>query len=815
MGRSKRLQSPHRKNSTTKSYHTKSVQRRRSLLTLISPDDVTEGTLQVWRSLPSKIRQDPSLAPFQVEHERVNGSTSNEPVAGGSNECMENDDEDKIESNSIHIHVTNTDGIDNHLEEISTTYTVKGSSLTNITNASHSTRSTSSLKNSGSPFHKHPKVIFLFALWFCSMAFMTTEYEKKSHQKLLSIDDTQTKSYRLPKIYYGEQIILGLEGPFLQDTNDSMHQVTVRLMSGSRPIDMIGYEWNIPIADPDQVDYTSLKTFRRTYSIDHNIYTRQKRLEVLLRKNTPEGLTVNLHFNPTPVDIHVGAVCAGLVLLMFYVLIIYEIVHRTFAAILSSIMAIGLLSVLNDRPDLKEIVQWMNCETLLLLFSMMILVAILTETGIFNYIAVYAFEKTNGRIWPLIFSLCFITAVLSAFLHSVTTILLMTPVTIKLCECLGLNPVPILIAVILNGNIGAAATPLGHVPNLMITGNAVFSNKGVTFISYTVHMTVGVVLAFIQTCFYLRWMYKDMHELRTKEPQEVTDLRREIVVWERTAASLSTLTRESQVVRDTLMKKVAILQSKLKKTVSSEKSVPNETYRQTLEELQKSYPIKNAKLLVKSGIVLIFIIAMFFLQSIPEYEKLSIAWCALIGVMFLLIIAEKDDMDALMHRIEWTTLLFFAAMFVTLECLERLRLLHWFNEQTINLISTFDDANVRLAFAIVIVIWLSGLLSALIDSIPVTAMMIKIVILIAENESLNLPVQPLVWAVAFGPCLGGNGTLYGASANILCAGIAEQHGYKISFSKYFRRSFPIMIASLITITGYLIVAHVIFQWHTA
>lgn len=149
---------------------------------------------------------------------------------------------------------------------------------------------------------------------------------------------------------------------------------------------------------------------------------------------------------------------------------------------------------------------------------------------------------------------------------------------------------------------------------------------------------------------------------------------------------------------------------------------------------------------------------------------------------------HRDDMDALMHRIEWTTLLFFAAMFVTLECLERLRLIHWFSEQTINLISTSDNENVQLVFAIIIVIWvsqclnqlslfffptnfliffsvnnivyvcfsqLSGLLSALIDSIPVTAMMIKIVIMIAENESIELPVQPLVWAVAFGPCLGG------------------------------------------------------------
>lgn len=350
---------------------------------------------------------------------------------------------------------------------------------------------------------------------------------------------------------------------------------------------MIGYEWNLTIAPPDMIDYTTLKTVHRTYSIDHDIYTRQRRLEILLKKTTPDAMTVNIFYDPTPVDIHVGAVCAGLVLLMFYVLVIYEVVHRTFASMLSSIMAIALLSVLNDRPNMNEIVQWMNCETLLLLFSMMILVAILTETGIFNYIAVYAFKKTSGRIWPLVFSLCFITAVLSAFLHSVTTILLMTPVTIKLCECLGLNPIPILMAVILNGNIGAAATPMGHVPNLLITGNPVFSQNGVTFVSYTLHMTIGSILAFIQTCIYFRWIYKDMHEIRTREPQGVTDLRREIVVWERTAASLSTLTRESLIVRDTLIKKVAILQGKLKK-IDSEKTVPSETYKQTLEELEKN-----------------------------------------------------------------------------------------------------------------------------------------------------------------------------------------------------------------------------------
>lgn len=469
---------------------------------------------------------------------------------------------------------------------------------------------------------------------------------------------------------------------------------------------MIGFEWNLTIAGPDRADHMVPKTFYRTYSIDYKMYKRQKPLEVLFKKNAINDVAINLLYDPTPINDNVGALCAGLVLLTFYTLVIYEIVHRTFAAILTSTMAIGLLSALNDRPGLAEIMNWMNCETILLLFSMMILVSILTETGIFNYIAVDAFKRTSGRIWPLIFSLCFITAVLSAFLHNVTTILLMTPITIKLCECLGLNPVPVLIAVILNGNIGAAATPLGHVPNLMITGNAMFSQNGVTFISYTAHMGIGAILAFLQTCSILKWVYHDMNELRTREPQEVTDMRREIIIWERTAASLSALTRESQIVRDTLVRKVTILQGKLNRLLS-EKSVPSDMYKQTLEELQKQYPIKNPTLLIKSGAVLAFIITMFFFQSIPEYKKMSPGWVALIGVIFLLIISEKDNMDTLLHRIEWSTLLFFAAMFVQLECLERLRLISWFSKQTINLITLSDDPNIQLIFAIVILMWVS------------------------------------------------------------------------------------------------------------
>lgn len=180
-----------------------------------------------------------------------------------------------------------------------------------------------------------------------------------------------------------------------------------------------------------------------------------------------------------------------------------------------------------------------------------------------------------------------------------------------------------------------------------------------------------------------------------------------------------------------------------------------------------------------------FVIICFFIQSVPHLQTLPLGWVALLGVIALLIVLNRDDMEHLMHRVEWTTLLFFAAMFVMMECVERLGLFTWMGEITENIILFVNKEN-RLAMAIFIILWISALSSAILDSIPVTAMMVKVVVSLAAKESLGLPLQPLVWALAFGPCLGGNGTLYGASSNVISAGIAEQHGYKISFTRYLR-----------------------------
>lgn len=188
MDKSRRSQSPHKKlaKKSIKAINKKSVTRRKSLLALVSSDDVTEGSLQVWRGLPSKIRDDPSLAPFHVENERIHGQMAIDSLSAQSISVNEND----FGNDVIRIHVTNEDGVDRPLDEISTTR--NNSSISNMTIITNNT-SMHSMKPNKNPWRAHAKLIFLFSIWLLSMAFMTTEDEKTIHQKLLSIDAANVK----------------------------------------------------------------------------------------------------------------------------------------------------------------------------------------------------------------------------------------------------------------------------------------------------------------------------------------------------------------------------------------------------------------------------------------------------------------------------------------------------------------------------------------------------------------------------------------------------------------------------------------------
>lgn len=177
-----------------------------------------------------------------------------------------------------------------------------------------------------------------------------------------------------------------------------------------------------------------------------------------------------------------------------------------------------------------------------------------------------------------------------------------------------------------------------------------------------------------------------------------------------------------------------------------------------------------------------------------------------------MILADRVEVETIFTRIEWSTLVFFASLFVVMEGLDKLGLLIWIGRQVESVIESVP-VDYQLTVAIILIVWVSGLASSFIDNIPFTSMMIPVVKNLSESNKVDLPLQPLVWSLALGSCLGGNGTLIGASANIVCAGISEQHGYKFTFLDFFKIGFPITLASLLVATLYLILCHVALGWN--
>ena len=499
---------------------------------------------------------------------------------------------------------------------------------------------------------------------------------------------------------------------------------------------------------------------------------------------------------------------AALILGFVYVLIVFELIHRALAAMLGAFLALGVLSMLNLQPSLEKVVGWIDYETVMLLFGMMIIVGILAETGVFEWSAVKAYKYSGGNVWRLMYILCFFSAVVSAFLDNVTTILLLTPVTIRMCAVIGLDPVPILLAEVLFSNIGGTATAVGDPPNVILVSTdwtEVVGQSDIEFAEFTGHMALGILFVCSFSFVFLKFLYRGV-DLDSKDPPAVAEIKREIFLWQRTRGRIYGNTPEEEVVNSLLENKISALQTLLREQEGSATAA----WERSVVELEEKNPIKDKDLLLNSSVVLFGVIILFFIHSVPEIH-LNLGWIAIIGAMVLLVVAGVKDLDHVLERIEWGTLMFFAALFVLMDALAELGLIDWIGEQTAALISSVDE-DARLATALILVLWVSAIASAFIDNIPFTTAMIPVIKNIANDPNVGVPLRPLVWALAFGTCLGGNGTLIGASANVVAAGMAEQEGITISFNRFFRVGFPMMLFSVVIATIYLVICHVAIGW---
>lgn len=198
---------------------------------------------------------------------------------------------------------------------------------------------------------------------------------------------------------------------------------------------------------------------------------------------------------------------------------------------------------------------------------------------------------------------------------------------------------------------------------------------------------------------------------------------------------------------------------------------------------------------------------MFFLHPVHHVDT---SWVACTGAIALMVIATPHELHHVFESVEWDTLLFFAALFVMIEAMATMGLIRSIGEGLSSIIAAAPEDD-RLIVAIVVILWVSSIVSGFLDNIPYTATMVPVVRLLSENEDLNLPLKPLVWALSLGACLGGNMTLVGASANLVTAGTAEHEGHPITFKGFMAVGTPITFISVSVATVYCILVYEVMQ----
>lgn len=389
-------------------------------------------------------------------------------------------------------------------------------------------------------------------------------------------------------------------------------------------------------------------------------------------------------------------------------------------------LAGAVVLLLTHVLTIETAADYVDLNTIGVLVGMMLFVAVVKSSGLFEYIAIWSAKLTRGQPMAILAVFAVITAVLSAFLDNVTTVLLIGPMTIAITQILEVNPVPFLLSQIMASNIGGTATLIGDPPNIMIGSAA-----GLSFADFIVNTgpVVLIILAVVVSIFFL--MYRGNLHVESEN-----------------------------------MEKVLTLDEKL--------------------------TIKDASLLRKSVIMIVLVVVGFIFHAQLGIESATVALTAA-GVMLL--IGGQDAEDVILG-VEWSTILFFIGLFVVVGGLNSTGVIAMLANGMLELVGDNE------VLAIVLVLWASALISAFLDNIPFVATLIP---MIQTMQQGGMDVLPLWWALSLGACLGGNGSLIGASANVVLAGVSAKNGYPITFMSYLKKGFPLMLLSVAICTVYLLI----------
>lgn len=397
----------------------------------------------------------------------------------------------------------------------------------------------------------------------------------------------------------------------------------------------------------------------------------------------------------------------------------------------------GLIENAEKYQELDVFARYVNFDVIFTLAGMMLLVNVLSGTGIFQYIAIKSAKIAKGSPIRTMILLVVATALLSAFLDNVTTVLLIAPVTLLVAAELGVAAMPFLMAETMASNIGGTATLIGDPPNLIIGSVA-----RLDFAAFMVNLAPFVVVILIIYCICLKMYY-------------------------------------SKRMQVTVEKRARIM------------------------ELNEAAAITDPANMKRGGFVMILTIIGFLLHGALGIQPCVIA----IAGSALCLAVCKVDVDHCLEKIEWSTLFFFLGLFALVSGAAEGGLLAKFG----SLLAFTQDWNILIT--VLVVMWISGICAAVMNNVSYTAAIVSVIAaFMATTPAFATPAakELMWWGLALSVCLGGNGTLVGAAANLVTAGIAEKSGHKITFKEFFRYGFPVTMLSLVAASIYIIIRYYMY-----
>lgn len=412
------------------------------------------------------------------------------------------------------------------------------------------------------------------------------------------------------------------------------------------------------------------------------------------------------------------------VFVIVMILVISEKIHRAVAALLGA-MALIVLGVIDWETGIHHV----DFETIGVLLGMMLFVSVVKESGLFEFAAIKAAKMAKGKPWAIMVAFMVITAMLSALLDNVTTVLLVGPMTMIVCDLLDINPVPYFLVEVFASNIGGTATLIGDPPNIMIGSAAPFS-----FADFVMVDTPASILCMIVVIFAFKFVFGRKLNVTEENRAKVLDLN------------------------------------------------PNDY-------------IRDRGLFIKSLVMIVVVVALFMLHGTLHLDSCVIA----LGVAGVMVVIAKADLEMCVFGIEWTTIGFFCGLFIVVGGMAETGVIAMMAEGIVAICGGNP------LVMMLVILWASGIISAILDNIPFCATMIPVIQTIEATGEID--VIPLWWALSLGACLGGNGTLIGASANVVLCSIAGKNGHPISFMEFTKYGFPVMILTLIVATGYMFVRY--------